>query len=121
MRVRVLFFGKLKDIVGTREDAAELREGAQVEDLFEQYGARFPELAKFRGSVVASVNQNFAEWRSPVANGDEIAFLPPVSGGSGAAGVEKQSDIVEIVAERIRAAEIVAALKAPEDGAVTIF
>src|SRR3954452_1205310 len=97
MRVRVLFFGKLKDIVGRSEDAAEVREGAQVEDVFAQYGQRFPELAKFRGSVLASVNQNFAEWRSPVANNDEVAFLPPVSGGANATPVELQRDIIEIV------------------------
>ena len=82
MRVRVLFFGKLKDIVGRSEDSADVREGAQLEDLFAQYGQQFPDLAKFRSSVVASVNQTFAEWRSPLANGDEVAFLPPVSGGA---------------------------------------
>ncbi len=63
MRVRVLFFGRLKDIVGRSEEDAELSEGARVEDLFARYGRSFPELAQFRPSVVASVNQEFAEWR----------------------------------------------------------
>ena len=82
MRVRVLFFGQLKDIVGLAEDFAELSEGARVEDLFERYGRRFPKLAEFRASIAASVNQEYAPWRAPLATGDEVAFLPPVSGGA---------------------------------------
>ena len=81
MRVRVLFFGQLKDIVGCAQEEAELSDGARVEDLFSRYGNRFPRLAEFRASVVPSVNQEFAEWRAPLATDDEVAFLPPVSGG----------------------------------------
>lgn len=121
MRVRVLFFGQLKDIVGRAEDAAELGEGALVEDLFARYGQRYPELARFRSSVVASVNEAFADWRSPLAAGDEVAFLPPVSGGSEAAGLERKRLVVELVREPIRIAELVAELKSPEDGAVAVF
>jgi len=121
MRVRVLFFGRLKDIVGRAEDAAELGEGARVEDLFARYGQRYPELAQFRSSVAASVNQAFADWRSPLAAGDEVAFLPPVSGGSEAASVERKRQFVELVREPIRVAELVSELKSPEDGAVAVF
>ena len=85
MQVRVLFFGRLKEIVGRAEDNAELSEGARVEDLFARYGNQFPELAKFRASVAAAVNQEYAEWGAPLHNNDEVAFLPPVSGGEGAA------------------------------------
>jgi molybdopterin converting factor subunit 1 len=108
MRVRVLFFGRLKDIVGRAEEEAELSEGARVEDLFARYGNRFPELAKFRASVVPSVNQEFAEWRAALSGGDEVAFLPPVSGGEAAAEAE---DLVELVRAAIR----------PAEGAVVVF
>lgn len=122
MQVRVLFFGKLKEIVGCAEDTAELSEGSRVEDLFARYGSRFPELARFRPSVAASVNQEFAEWRAPLAGGDEVAFLPPVSGGGPAsAGAALGEDIYELVHAPIRAAEIIAAIKAPQDGAVVVF
>jgi len=120
MRVRVLFFGRLKDIVGRAEDSAELNDGDRLEDLFARYGERFPELAAFRSSVVASVNQVFADWRSPLAAGDEIAFLPPVSGGA-SPDVELGRDIFELVREPIRVSEIVATLKAPDRGAVVAF
>jgi molybdopterin converting factor subunit 1 len=118
MRVRVLFFGRLKDIVGRGEEEAELSEGARVEDLFARYGNRFPELARFRTSVAASVNQEYAEWRATLAGGDEVAFLPPVSGGETATNAE---DIVELVRGPIRPPEIVARVKAPQDGAVAVF
>jgi molybdopterin synthase catalytic subunit len=118
MRVRVLFFGQLKDIVGLSQEDAELSEGARVEDLFERYGRRFPKLAEFRPSVAASLNQEYAEWRAPLAAGDEVAFLPPVSGGQQAAVTE---DVFLLVREPIRPRELVESLKAPEDGAVVVF
>src|ERR1017187_1760319 len=121
MRVRVLFFGRLKDIVGRAEEHVEISEGARVEDLFERYGRSFPELAKFRASVVASVNQEFAEWRAPLAAGDEVAFLPPVSGGAISAGAKIEDDLCALVRTPIETSEIVAQLKAPSDGAVVVF
>jgi molybdopterin converting factor subunit 1 len=121
MRVRVLFFGRLKDIVGRAEEQADLSEGARVEDLFERYGRNFPELSKFRPSVVPSVNQEFAEWRAPLAAGDEVAFLPPVSGGSLPAGAAVEEDLCALVRTPIETPEIVAQLKAPPDGAVVVF
>jgi molybdopterin converting factor subunit 1 len=121
MRVRVLFFGRLKDIVGRSEEDAELSEGARVEDLFARYGRSFPELAKFRASVVASVNQEFAEWRAPLTSGDEVAFLPPVSGGAMSAGARVEENFIALVRKPIETSEIVAQLKAPPDGAVTVF
>ncbi|MFZ3333681.1 MAG: molybdenum cofactor biosynthesis protein MoaE [Candidatus Acidiferrales bacterium] len=118
MRVRVLFFGQLKEIVGLAQEDAELSEGARVEDVFERYGRRFPKLAEFRPSVAASLNQEYAEWRAPLAAGDEVAFLPPVSGGQQTAVAE---DSFLLVREAIRPRELVEGLKAPEDGAVVVF
>ena len=80
-RVKVLFFGRLKEIVGHAEDSVELPDGAPIEELFSHYGASYPELARFRASLVASRNQEFAAWSTPLHSGDEVAFLPPVSGG----------------------------------------
>jgi len=118
MRVRVLFFGQLKEITGLDQEDAELSEGARVQDLFERYGRRFPRLASFRASIVASVNQEYATWRAPLASGDEVAFLPPVSGGQ---QVAVDEDIFQIVWDAIRPQEIIANLKRPEDGALVVF
>jgi molybdopterin converting factor subunit 1 len=118
MRVRVLFFGQLKDITGMAQEDAELAEGACVEDLFAGYGSRFPRLEEFRASIAASVNQEYSTWRAPLAGGDEVAFLPPVSGGQ-QAGVDE--DIFQIVRAAIHKNEIAASLRAPESGALVLF
>lgn len=81
IRVKVLFFGRLKDAVGLSEESLEVPEGSTIEQLFALHVARIPDLAKYRSSLVASRNQEFASWDTPLHSGDEIAFLPPVSGG----------------------------------------
>ena len=81
MHIRVLFFGRLKEIVGCAEECVEVAEGARIEELFTRYRQLYPELAPYRPSLVASRNQEFAPWNAPLASGDEVAFLPPVSGG----------------------------------------
>ena len=121
MHVRVLFFGQLKEIVGRAVDDVDLADGARVEELFARYGAKHPQLVGFRGSVVASVNQEFADWQSPLAGGDEVAFLPPVSGGANPPAWRGARISVELVWQTIPVSEFVARLKAPEDGAVVVF
>jgi len=81
VRVTVLFFGRLKELAGRNEEVAEISEAATIEQLFALYAARLPELAKYRSSLVASRNQEFAAWDTPLHSGDEVAFLPPVSSG----------------------------------------
>lgn len=81
VRVKVLFFGRLKDVVGQSEQSLDLNDASTIEQLFALYSQRIPELAKYRSSVVASRNREFAAWDTPLHSGDEVAFLPPVSGG----------------------------------------
>ena len=81
IRVKVLFFGGLKEVAGGAEEFVELKPGSRIEDLFTHLTSRCPELARFRSSLVASRNQEFAAWNTSLDSGDEIAFLPPVSGG----------------------------------------
>lgn len=121
IRVRVLFFGNLKEIVGRAEDDAELSDGARVEDLFARYHSRFPDLAKFRASAVASVNEEFAQWNAPLGNGDEVAFLPPVSGGEAVAAHSLTEDLFQLVREPIDSLALVERVKSPSDGAVVAF
>ncbi len=121
MRVRVLFFGRLKEIVGRGEDHVELPEGACVEDVFARYGQAFPRLAEFRPSVVASVNEEFAPWNGAVRAGDEVAFLPPVSGGAETAVASEVHDIYELVHAPIQIEKFIAHVKQPRDGAVVTF
>jgi len=82
MRARVLFFGLLKDVVGCAAEDIELPEGADLGSVFERYAARQPRLREFAPSIVAARNQEFADLTTALRDGDEIAFLPPVSGGT---------------------------------------
>jgi MoaE-MoaD fusion protein len=123
MQVRVLFFGRLREIVGFAEGTAELDGGARVEELFARYASRFPDLAQFRPSVAAAVNQEYAGWHTPLRNNDEVAFLPPVSGGEDAVpdATADVRDVCAIVRTAIRAGELAEQVKAPADGAVVVF
>jgi molybdopterin converting factor subunit 1 len=83
VRIHVLFFGAVREIVGLKEDQLEVPDGAHLQSILENYGARFPRLREMAGSVVLALNQQFAPLSSVVADGDEVALLPPVSGGTG--------------------------------------
>src|ERR1019366_7016655 len=89
MHARVLFFGMLRDIVGMSREEAEFPEGADLRLVFASYAARFPPLGVLARSIVVARNQEFADPAAKLAEGDEVAFLPPVSGGGGGAGTGK--------------------------------
>lgn len=118
MVVRVLFFGQLKEIVGKAEEACLAPDHWRLEDLFASYAVNFPRLSEFRASVAASINQEYAAWDARLRAGDEVAFLPPVSGGQ---KTEVLDDACKIVREKIATDEVVASLKASEDGAICVF
>jgi MoaE-MoaD fusion protein len=82
VQVRVLFFGVIREIVGQREATLDLADGASLATVLDSYSSRFPRLRDMLPSVVVALNQHFSNPSAPVANGDEIALLPPVSGGS---------------------------------------
>jgi molybdopterin synthase catalytic subunit/molybdopterin converting factor small subunit len=82
MRVKVLFFGMLKDIAGRVEEQVELAPGARLSTLFEHYAGEFPRLRDMAGSIVMARNHEFSPLSTALAEGDEVAFLPPVSGGA---------------------------------------
>ena len=81
MKVRVLFFGALKDVVGRSEDCVQVDSGWDVARLFERYSHLFPALEKHRSSTLFSRNREFVSLGERLNDGDEVAFLPPVSGG----------------------------------------
>jgi molybdopterin synthase catalytic subunit/molybdopterin converting factor small subunit len=113
MEVRVLFFGMLKDFTGREFEVIGLPEDATLKDLLVHYGEANPGLRQFLPSIAMSVNQEYAAPNQKLANGDEIALLPPVSGG-----LTPQALIVR---EKIKTQEVVDGIKRPSDGAVAVF
>ena len=122
--IRVLFFGMLRDIAGTREEACELPATATLGGVFETYATRFPRLRELRRSIVLARNQQFCDPSALVADGDEIAFLPPVSGGSGVFSREltnRNGNFFALTPDPIETAPLVSRTQQNSDGAVVVF
>ena len=81
MRVTVRLFARLRDITGAAELGRDIVPGATIGSVWRQLVAEFPELAGYERSISSAVNADYARMDQPVRDGDEIAFLPPVSGG----------------------------------------
>jgi MoaE-MoaD fusion protein len=118
MRVRILFFGMLKDLAGTSSDLLDLDEGATVGDLLRHCGKQIPRLKDALPSAAVAVNQQYAQERTILKTNDEVALLPPVSGGL-AEG--KRSRYAWIIREAINTSQVVARIKRGEDGAAVVF
>jgi molybdopterin converting factor subunit 1 len=82
MQVQVLFFGMLKDLAGRAGDTIDLADGSTLRDVFTHYEARVPRLMELKASIAMSVNQEYAGLETVLNPGDEVALLPPVSGGA---------------------------------------
>jgi molybdopterin converting factor subunit 1 len=83
MRVSVRLFARLREAAGLGETECRVGATATVDDVWRALTAQYPSLAPFSGAVSCAINADFAKFSAPVRDGDEIAFLPPVSGGSG--------------------------------------
>lgn len=120
MRVEVLLFGMLKDFVGASSETLELPEGSTVRDLLTTYRERVARFGAYEKSLAVSVNQEYARPDRRLSDGDEVGFLPPVSGGVEEA-VKPVQGRVALVRERIDSEELVSSIKQPQDGAVVVF
>ena len=77
----VRLFAKLRDIAGSGELSRDAPAGATVADVWHGLVIEFPEMARYESSMSSAVNAEYARMGTAIADGDEIAFLPPVSGG----------------------------------------
>jgi MoaE-MoaD fusion protein len=124
MRARVLFFGMLKELVGRSADDAEFPEGTDLRAVFESYALRYPPLRDMARSIVMARNQEFAELSTKLADGDEVAFLPPVSGGAAAADtleVSENGNYFALTRHAIDPRAVIARIQTGAEGAVVTF
>jgi molybdopterin converting factor subunit 1 len=114
MRVTVLFFGVLKEMLAGETQTLDLPRGATVDAVLTHFEGENPQTASIWPALAVAVNQQYAPRNCLLQEGDEVALLPPVSGGSGSA-------LIALVTEPIDSASLVAAVKQGEDGAVVVF
>lgn len=82
MLVTILLFARLRELAGSSEMRQELPPESTVRTAWEATVGRFPSLAEHERSLSASVNADYASFNTRLQDGDEVAFLPPVSGGT---------------------------------------
>jgi molybdopterin converting factor subunit 1 len=81
MHVRVRLFASLREAAGRPELSLDLPESATAEEAWRRLAGEFPSLASRRASLAVSVNRQYARFDTALEDGDELVFIPPVSGG----------------------------------------
>jgi molybdopterin synthase catalytic subunit len=112
VQVKVIYFGILRELAGTQQESVALAEGATAGELFAELKTRHPQLEQFAKSIALAVNLEYADSKRVLNAKDEVALIPPVSGGVSRC---------EIVRDRIPTEAILSSLRAGEDGAVIAF
>ena len=127
VRVRVRLFARQRELAGTREVSLDLAAGATVEDAWGAVAARFPAIASGRPFVRFARNGDYAEAGTTLADGDEVACIPPISGGADAGNAADDDPVIrrfELHAEPFPASlahDLADAVATPADGAVVTF
>ena len=115
----------LRDIVGRAEEQIELADGARLDTLFRRYAQQFPRLDDLSSSIVMACNHEFHARSTTLRDGDEVAFLPPVSGGTDRYTqqivVPEPGYFFALTREPIDTADVSRRLLRGEDGAVVNF
>jgi len=125
MRVQILFFGMLRELIGRSSEEIELDPGSRLETVFERYASQFPRVREMQGSIVLARNQEFASADVELEDGDEIALMPPVSGGSDngewLVSERDETSFYGITRAKLDCRWLVSELQADSDGAVITF
>lgn len=109
----VRYFAAHRDITGCSSETLTLDSGATVGALWEMLTERYPRLAGYSGRLLFAVNQEFASPDHALHDGDEVAFIPPVSGGA--------PDAFTVTSDPLDPAPLVALVQAPDMGAIVTF
>ncbi|MBX3464679.1 MAG: molybdenum cofactor biosynthesis protein MoaE [Planctomycetes bacterium] len=115
IRVTLRCFAAVREVLGTDAMALEVAVGTTVEGLRQRLAAQRPELARI--PVAYAVNRDYARAESVLADGDEVAFIPPISGGSGARDLYRFDLVLQPIDPRALEAEC----RTDSDGAVVTF
>ena len=87
----MLLFASYRERVGRSEVSLELPDGSSVASFVREMGERFPKLTSKPSSLVVAVNQEYRGHEHVLAEGDEVALIPPVSGGGRSVSWSRQA------------------------------
>ncbi len=118
MQVRILLFASLKERVGTNRVTLDIPPAATLAAVRAALANLYPAAEAHIGAAIGAVNQEYAENTTVLHDGDEIAFFPPVSGGSGS---PVWPEIIRLTEEAIDHDAVVSAITTPATGAVCLF
>jgi molybdopterin converting factor subunit 1 len=118
LQIRVRLFASLRELTGESTAQVEVPAGSHAGDVWDACVRRWPALAARRQSTVLAVNQEFAKPDVPVHDGDEVALLPPVSGGGTARGSERMIELTDLPLNTEALSNMV---MRPSDGGLVIF
>ena len=126
MQVNVQYLGILRDLTGRESEHVIAGTGTTLGDFYATLQRRMPQLARFRQAIALAVNYEYSAADRVLHDGDEVALIPPVSGGLSSPTTEETSAIqhtehAALVHKPIDGPAIVLAIKQPEDGGVVVF
>jgi MoaE-MoaD fusion protein len=117
MKLRVLYFAVFREKIGREDDVLELADGARVRDAIAALAARHPPIARLAGRFRVAVNQDFTDDDHALADGDELALIPPVAGGADPAAARH----VQLIATPLSLDRCLAAVAGPGMGGIVTF
>ncbi len=116
MKVRVVLFAKPRELVGQPQVELALGDGATPADAWGQLSSRY-DLGPLPRSFRCAVNSEYAAWNDPLKDGDELAVIPPVSGGA----IGERRGLVALREDTLDAGAIAARVRSEDAGAVVVF
>lgn len=116
MNVKILLFATLKDLAGSNRLTLTLADTATVTDVRKALITQFPHMEANVNAAIAAVNEEYAFPGDAVRDGDQVAFFPPVSGGSG-----ELPEVFKLASEPIDIDALIASITIPATGAVCVF
>jgi molybdopterin converting factor subunit 1 len=121
MKLRVLYFAVFREKIGRTDDVLELAEDARVRDALAALAAQHPVIARLAGRFRVAVNEEMCGDDQALADGDELALIPPVAGGAEDGAEDDRARHVQLIATPLSLDRCLAAVAGPGMGGIVTF